>query len=54
MDVATVRDEVLQALSIQRTQLNVVTHSHPRGKESKIFSYFQYFVTYLRQGDWSF
>ena len=54
MDVATVRDEVLQALSIQRTQLNVVTHSHARGKESKIFSYFQYFVTYLRQGDWSF
>lgn len=40
--------------SIQRTQLNVATHSHARGKESKIFSYFQYFAMYLRQGDWSF
>lgn len=51
VDKATVRDEVLQALSIQRTQLNVATHSHARGKESKIFSYFQHFATYLRQGD---
>lgn len=51
VDMATVRDEVLQALSIQRTQLNVATHSHARGKESKSFSYFQHFATYLCQGD---
>lgn len=51
VDMATVRDEVLQALSIQRTQLNMATHSHARGKKSKIFSYFQHFATYLRQGD---
>lgn len=34
MNMATVKDEVLQELSIQQTQLNVPTHSHTRGKGS--------------------